>query len=159
MNNNRKSNRPIRLTEQDLHFLVEEAVKGYLVENGMEEGVWGGLKNVWNGMKNLNFNVGQTYNSGNLSSNFQKLANQAQEAINGMIEIANSTKNPQISRYLTQVNKTIDSSVTYFNNVSQQVAQGNMQYNQNNNAFKADKNQINKMGFNKMYNKAMPKKA
>lgn len=46
MNNNRKSNQPIRLTEQDLHFLVEEAVKGYLVENGMDERGWGGLKNV-----------------------------------------------------------------------------------------------------------------
>ena len=43
MNNNRRTNQPIRLTEQDLHFLVEEAVKGYLVENGMEEGIFGGL--------------------------------------------------------------------------------------------------------------------
>lgn len=31
--------KPIELTEQDLHFLVEEAVKGYLMENGMDEGV------------------------------------------------------------------------------------------------------------------------
>jgi ribosomal protein S20 len=46
MNKNKESNQPIRLTEQDLHFLVEEAVKGYLVENGMDEGIWGGLKNV-----------------------------------------------------------------------------------------------------------------
>jgi hypothetical protein len=151
--------KPIRLTEQDLHFLVENAVQAYLVNEDVNEGVWGGLKNVWNGMKQGNLNVGQTYNSGNLSSNFQKFANQAQEAIKGMMEIANNTNNPQISRYLTQVNNTIGKSVTYFNNVSQQVAQGNTLYNQNNNAFKIDNNQINKMGYNKMYNKAMPKKA
>lgn len=38
--------KPIKLTEQDLHFLVENAVQAYLTENGMEEGFWGGMKNV-----------------------------------------------------------------------------------------------------------------
>ena len=33
----------IRLTEQDLHFLVENAVQAYLTENGMDEGFFGGL--------------------------------------------------------------------------------------------------------------------
>ena len=31
-------NKPIQLTEQDLHMLVEDAVKTYLTENGMDEG-------------------------------------------------------------------------------------------------------------------------
>ena len=35
--------KPIRLTEQDLHFLVENAVQAYLTENGMDEGLFGGL--------------------------------------------------------------------------------------------------------------------
>lgn len=30
-------NKPIQLTEQDLHMLVEDAVRVYLKENGMEE--------------------------------------------------------------------------------------------------------------------------
>ena len=41
-------NQPIRLTEQDLHMLVEDAVKTYLRENDMEEG-WLGDK--WNQTK------------------------------------------------------------------------------------------------------------
>lgn len=43
-----ESNKPIQLTEQDLHFLVEDAVKNILRENGMEEG-WFGDK--WNQTK------------------------------------------------------------------------------------------------------------
>lgn len=50
MNNNKESNQPIRLTEQDIHFLVEEAVKGYLVENGMDEGLWNNLKGAFKPM-------------------------------------------------------------------------------------------------------------
>ena len=36
----------IQLTEQDLHMLVEDAVRTYLVNEGMEEGIWGGMKNL-----------------------------------------------------------------------------------------------------------------
>lgn len=146
----------IQLTEQDLHMLVENTVRILIKENGMEEGVWGGMKNAYNGIKSGNFNIGQTYNSGKISSNFSNFANQAMTAINEMIKIANSTGNQQISRYLTQVNKTIGNSVNSFNAASQEVAQGNALYNQNNNAFKFDNKQINKMGFNKMYNKTKP---
>ena len=35
--------KPIRLTEQDLHFLVENTVQAYLTENGMDERFLGGL--------------------------------------------------------------------------------------------------------------------
>lgn len=34
--------RQIRLTEQDIHFLVEEAVKEYMIQ----EGFFGGMKNL-----------------------------------------------------------------------------------------------------------------
>ncbi len=40
--------KPIKLTEQDLHFLVENTVQAYLTENGMDEG-WLGDK--WNQTK------------------------------------------------------------------------------------------------------------
>ena len=33
--------KPIKLTEQDLHFLVENTVQAYLTENGMDEGWFG----------------------------------------------------------------------------------------------------------------------
>ena len=33
----------IKLTEQDLHFLVENAVQAYLVNEGIDEGFFGGL--------------------------------------------------------------------------------------------------------------------
>ena len=36
-------NKPIELTEQDLHMLVEDAVRVYLMENGMEEGFFSNL--------------------------------------------------------------------------------------------------------------------
>lgn len=42
--------KPIKLTEQDLHFLVENAVQAYLTENGMEEGFWNQLKTGANTM-------------------------------------------------------------------------------------------------------------
>ena len=38
--------KPIRLTEQDLHFLVENAVQAYLTENGMDEGLGGWLSGI-----------------------------------------------------------------------------------------------------------------
>ena len=56
-----EKNKPIQLTEQDLHMLVEDSVRTYLKENGMEEGIWGGLKNVASGMRQGNFFIGQNY--------------------------------------------------------------------------------------------------
>lgn len=41
-----ENNKPIQLTEQDLHMLVEDAVRNILKEDGMEEGFWGGMKNL-----------------------------------------------------------------------------------------------------------------
>ena len=149
----------IVLSEQDLHFLVENSVRQIINENGVQEGFWGGMKNVWNGVKSGNLNVGQTYRSGNLSSNFSQFANQASEAINGMVQIANNTNNKQIARYLNQVKATLEKTVNNFNAVANNVAQGNVQYNQDNNPYKMNNKQINQMGYNKMYNKATPKKA
>ena len=143
--------RQIQLTEEDLHFLVEDAVKTYLKENGMEEGVFGGLKNVWQGVKQGNLNVGQTYKSGKLASNFQSYAQQAMQAIQGMTQIANQTGNQQIQKYLSQVYDTLSYTIRFFNNVAQKVANGEMSYNYVNNGghniFKVNNKNLNKMGY------------
>ena len=97
------NNKPIQLTEQDLHILVEDAVKTYLTENELGEGVWGGLKNVWQGAKNWNFNVGQTYRAGNWASSFNSYAQEAQDALEQMRTIAQQTKNPTIAKQLRNI--------------------------------------------------------
>lgn len=141
----------IVLTEQDLHMLVEDAVRVYLKENGMEEGIMGGLQNVWQGAKNLNFNVGANYKAGNLASNFAKYAQQAQNAMEQMRQIAQSTNNNQISTYLGRVSKTLEKTVGMFNQTAQKIAQGNGQNGQDAMGnFKLNQQQMGKMGYNNM---------
>lgn len=55
--------KPIRLTEQDLHFLVENAVQAYLTENGMDEDVKSGIKGVWNRFNNKRNRTGAYANN------------------------------------------------------------------------------------------------
>ena len=153
-------NKPIQITEQDVHFLVEDTVRRYLKENGMEEGIWGGLKNVWQGVKQGNLNVGQTYKSGNLASNFQGYAEQAMKAIQGMSQIANQTGNQQIQKYLSQVSAILGNTVTFYNNVAQRVANGQMSnnYSKGGNIFKANNKSLNKMGYNQQVQQPQQKK-
>lgn len=92
MNNNRKSNQPIRLTEQDLHFLVEEAVKGYIVENGVDEGLWNNLKGAFKPMgqvanKAIN-NAGQAA-SNKFNNARQGIQNAASRVGQGIYNTAN----------------------------------------------------------------------
>lgn len=129
MNNNRKSNQPIRLTEQDLHFLVEESVKGYLRENGMQEDVWGGLKNAWNGVKQGNLHIGTTYKTGNWASSFQKYAQQVAEIIQKMQGIAQKSGNQQIFKDLDSVKKQFFNTAQAFNQMAQNAANTTPQFN------------------------------
>lgn len=39
----------IRLTEADLHYLVNESVREYLIQEGLLDG----MSNLWNGVKNV----------------------------------------------------------------------------------------------------------
>ena len=128
MNNNRKTNQPIRLTEQDLHFLVEEAVRGYLRENGMQEGVWGGLKNIWNGVKQGNFNVGTTYKTGNWASSFQKYEQQVQGIIQKMQQVAQKSGNQQVVSDLAAVSKQFSTTAQAFNQMAQNAANTKPQF-------------------------------
>jgi hypothetical protein len=114
----------IKLTEQDLHILVEDAVKTYLMNEGIDETMMGGLKNVWHGafgkddqgQRNWNFNFGQNYRNGNFASSFEKYAQQATQALEGMKTMATSSKNTSINKYLDQI-------VSNIQNVSQQFSQ------------------------------------
>jgi DNA-binding ferritin-like protein len=103
----------IRLTEQDLHMLVEDAVKNYLNEVS-----WGGVNNAWQGIKKGNFNVGQTYNAGKFASQFNKYSQQAQNALAQMINISKQTKNKSIATELGNINKMIGKTAKGFTNMA-----------------------------------------
>ena len=67
---------PIRLTEQDLHFLVENAVQAYITENGMDEGFFGGLGALGSKFGNRMKTAGQ-----NMSNAVGQKINQAGQAM------------------------------------------------------------------------------
>ena len=114
-------NQQIRLTEEDLHMLVEDAVKIYLTEE-LEEGFWGGVKNAWNGMKGGNFNVKANYRVGNWASSFNNYAQQAQNAIAQMQDIAVQSNNKPISTALGQIAKQMQKAAQNFTQMAQNVA-------------------------------------
>lgn len=115
-------NQQIRLTEEDLHILVEDAVKSYLINEGIEEGFWGGVKNAWNGMKGGNFNVKTNYRVGNWASSFNNYAQQAQNAIAQMQQIAQQSNNKPISTALGQIAKQMQKAAQNFTQMAQNVA-------------------------------------
>lgn len=115
-------NQQIRLTEEDLHMLVEDAVKSYLINEGIEEGFWGGVKNAWNGMKGGNFNVKTNYRVGNWASSFNNYAQQAQNAIAQMQQIAQQSNNKPISTALGQIVKQMQKAAQNFTKMAQNVA-------------------------------------
>ena len=84
--------KPIRLTEQDLHFLVENAVQAYLTENGMDEGafsaLWGAGKQAMGRMgqnvRNLGQNVRNTAQAGKNLSMIQKYKTNIENSLNAI---------------------------------------------------------------------------
>lgn len=75
---NNQNQRQIRLTEQDLHFIVENAVMNVLMENREDE-LFGGLGALFGGAKNK---LGDMANkAGNAMGN---MANKAGNAMNNM---------------------------------------------------------------------------
>ena len=67
--------RQIRLTEEDLHFLVEDTVRNILVENGYDEGA------LWNAFKKKGNQIGQ------------KMADKAQQYGRDARALGNNMKN------------------------------------------------------------------
>ena len=113
----------IVLNEQDLHFLVEDAVKNYLVENGLEETVWGGMKNAFQGIRKGNWNLSNIYGAGDLASSFNKYYGQAKNGLDGMVKIASKYDNGgQLSASLANANKMIATVANSFNMQAKRVA-------------------------------------
>ena len=84
-----EKNKPIQLTEQDLHMLVEDAVRAYLVNEGMDEGFWGGLGALGSKFGNKAATAGQ-----NLANSAGQKWNQAKNAVgNAYNSAANAVGN------------------------------------------------------------------
>ena len=70
-------NQQIRLTESDLHFIVEESVRNVLIQEGLLGNVWNGVKNVAGGVVDLakagGNTIGGMYYNGQANGQIQKL--------------------------------------------------------------------------------------
>ena len=120
--------KPIRLTEQDLHFLVENAVQAYPTENGMDEGFFGGLgalgSKFGNRMKTAGQNMsnaasqkwGQAKNAmGQAANSVGQKMNQAGQA---MGQAYNNAKNTYQTGSANQdAQKAIQNAVQALNNL------------------------------------------
>lgn len=127
----------IRLTEQDLHMLVEDAVINILKENGMEEGaLWNAFKNkgaeigrnVMNraqkfgqnainktqqfgqGAANVGRNMRNTYNAGRQDEKLRKYAQNAINALNQLEQVA-AQFNPYLTNAIKNCKGAIDVAV------------------------------------------------
>ena len=120
------NNKPIQLTEQDLHILVEDAVKLYLKENGMDEISWAGLKGIGGAfkqnMQNMAGNVRNTYNAAKINSQVIKLAQNAKNALEALKNAAQQF-NPQLAQLCTVAGLQIDQATTASKNNLQQAQQ------------------------------------
>ena len=112
--NNRRTNRPINLTEQDLHYIVEDAVKQYLIQEGFLSNMWNGAKNVaggmWDAAKAVGNTAGAMYYNGAANGQIQKLQQMQQQY---------QQKIQQIQQQIQQLQQKAQNK--------QQNAQGNMQ--------------------------------
>ena len=70
-------NQQIRLTESDLHFIVEESVRNILIQEGFFGNMWNGVKNVAGGVADLakagGNAIGGMYYNGQANGQIQKL--------------------------------------------------------------------------------------
>ena len=101
----------IRLTEHDLHTLVEDTVKQYLTEFGPS---WAGIKNSLGGIGKGNWYLGQTYKTGKFASQFNKYAKQAQDSLAQLKNIANQTSNKEIADEITNTSRMLGKASTGF---------------------------------------------
>ena len=111
----KNSNKPIQLTEQDMQFLVKEALKSYITENNIDEDIWDGTKtlvrsvgkkmadgaaNVKNNLGpkmqamgkkigNAYNNVKNTYQTGSITGDAQKYISNATNALNSLLQADN----------------------------------------------------------------------
>ena len=76
-------NQQIRLTESDLHFIVEESVRSILIQEGFFGNMWNGVKNVASGVADLakagGNTIGGMYYNGQANGQIQKLNQMKQQ--------------------------------------------------------------------------------
>lgn len=112
----------IQLTEQDLHFLVEDAVKVYLRENGMEEGVWSGMKNMARGIGNGNFHMMQNYRSGSYAGSIQKYGQNAQKALSQFKNILDKSGAQQIGQQVQTISQELGKIMSNYQQIATQAS-------------------------------------
>jgi hypothetical protein len=102
-------NNQIRLTEQDLHMLVEDAVINILRENGMEEGLFGGLgalgAKTWNGVKK---------GGESMTNSMGGLYNRAKNAVGNAYNQVSNTVGNAYNNASTAVGKTYNNAVNTY---------------------------------------------
>lgn len=109
-----EKNKPIQLTEQDLHMLVEDSVRTYLIQEGFFSNMWNGAKNVaggaWDAAKAVGNTAGAMYYNGAANGQIQKLQQMQQQY---------QQKIQQIQQQIQQLQQRAQTK--------QQNAQGNVQ--------------------------------
>jgi hypothetical protein len=113
--------KPIQITEQDLHMLVEDAVRNYLKEERVDEffggmgSMFGAAKNAMQakyqntkqGIQNLGQNMANTYRQGNYNNQIQKMGNDIIARLNNFVKLASQLSNAELVSTGTQCSNAI----------------------------------------------------
>lgn len=112
----------IQLTEQDLHMLVEDAVRTYFINEDMDEGVWSGMKNVARGVGNGNFHMMQNYRSGSYAGSIQKYGQQAQNALSQFKNILDKSGSQQIGQQVQTISQELGKIMANYQQIATQAS-------------------------------------
>ena len=111
-------NQQIRLTESDLHFIVEESVRNILIQEGFFGNMWNGVKNVAGGVADLakagGNAIGGMYYNGQANGQIQKL-NQMKTQYEQMQQ-QYQQKIEQIDQQIQQLQGKANTSLDNMNN-------------------------------------------
>ena len=115
-------NKQMKLTEQDLQFIVENAVQIYLNENETDEGIGSGIRNVARGIGNGNFHMMQNYRSGSYAGSIQKYGQNAIQALTNFKGILNKSGAQQIVPQVEKINQELQQIISNYQNIAQQAS-------------------------------------
>ena len=117
-------NQQIRLTESDLHFIVEESVRNVLIQEGLLGNVWNGVKNVAggvadavkgaaNGAKSMYYNgqaEGQIQKLNQMKTQYEQMQQQYQQKIEQIDQ--------QIQQLQGKANTSLDNMNNNFSDIN-----------------------------------------
>lgn len=112
----------IELTEQDLHALVEDAVRTYFINEDMDEGIWSGMKNVARGVGNGNFHMMQNYRSGSYAGSIQKYGQQAQNALSQFKNILDKSGSQQVGQQVQTISQELGKIMANYQQIATQAS-------------------------------------